>query len=685
MAEIKKDGYVSVKEDGIRSWIWSKRYVILRDQTLTFHRNEQIGQCLALIFLKEIVNVHRNDLKPYCFEIATADKAFNIACKNDEELYSWMDEIYSNSPLGTSCPTNFVHRIHVGFDPDTGTFTGLPDQWNTLLKHSKITEEDAAKNPQAVLDVLQFFTEQAKDDSGHFEVGDVGEQQKDWAGPLQQPKPKPKPSQSSPTPRRVKTPPIEAQPDKKKVVPANEQPPIPDENTQPRIKVSLSTAPIPPLPPSPRLPQTPYLNAPTSAPKRAPEVADNLLSPDRGSPARYRKNSSARSPPTPQPSLSLGLPQRVRPTPSKSAVTTGLPSARYRDRDRKREREREIEKRVDKIQPAYEREIKLATKFADTPSAYAPLSENTAVVPSTIFRRHEKRISKMSESEIMEKLRSIVSKEDPITLYKRSKRVGQGASGSVYLATHLGSNKRVAIKQMEIGSQARKDLIVNEIIIMRESRHPNIVNYLDSFLVKGDLWVVMEYMEGGPLTDVIAKHKMDETQIATVCLETAKGLQHLHSRRIIHRDIKSDNVLLNAYGQIKISDFGYCARLTAQKSKRVTMVGTPYWMAPEVVKAREYGTKVDIWSLGIMAIEMIEGDPPYMEEEQLKALYLIRTNGTPQLKNPELLSRDLKTFLAICLCVDVRSRASADELLQHSFMQRAGTIETLASLLRTRI
>lgn len=102
------------------------------------------------------------------------------------------------------------------------------------MKHSKITEEDAAKNPQAVLDVLQFFTEQAKDDSGHFEVGDVGEQQKDWMGPLQQPKPKPKPSQSSPTPRRVKTPPIEAQPDKKKVVAANEQQTAAsDENTQP--------------------------------------------------------------------------------------------------------------------------------------------------------------------------------------------------------------------------------------------------------------------------------------------------------------------------------------------------------------------------------------------------------------------------------------------------------------------
>ncbi|KAH8554002.1 kinase-like domain-containing protein [Umbelopsis sp. PMI_123] len=685
MAEIKKDGFVSVKEDGIRAWIWSKRYVILREQTLTFHRNEQIGQCLALIFLKEIVNVHRTDLKPYCFEIATTDKTFNIACKNDEDLYSWMDEIYSNSPIGTSCPTNFVHRIHVGFDPDTGTFTGLPDQWNNLLKHSKITEEDAAKNPQAVLDVLQFVTDQGKDDSGHFEVRDFAEQQKELDSPLQQPNPKPKPSQSSPTPRRMKTPPIEVQAAKEKTDAVNENPTADDNAQSQRKKASLSTAPIPPLPPSPRLPPTPYLNAPASTPKRAQELVDNLLSPDRLSPSRYRKEGSSRSPPTPQPSLSLGLPQRVRPNPSKSAVTTGLTSARYRERDRKRERDRENERRPDKLQPAYEREIKLSTKLSDISIACMPLTDNAAVVPAAIFRRHEKRISKMSESEILEKLRSIVSKEDPNTIYKRSKRVGQGASGSVYLATHMGNNKRVAIKQMDIGSQARKDLIVNEIIIMRESRHPNIVNYLDSFLVKGDLWVVMEYMEGGPLTDVIAKHKMDEAQIATVCLETARGLQHLHSRRIIHRDIKSDNVLLNAFGQIKISDFGYCAKLTAQKSKRVTMVGTPYWMAPEVVKAREYGTKVDIWSLGIMVIEMIEGDPPYMEEEQLKALYLIRTNGTPQLKNPELLSKDLKTFLAICLCVDVRSRASAADLLQHSFMKRAGSIEALASLLRTRI
>jgi protein-serine/threonine kinase len=131
-----------------------------------------------------------------------------------------------------------------------------------------------------------------------------------------------------------------------------------------------------------------------------------------------------------------------------------------------------------------------------------------------------------------------------------------------------------------------------------------------------------------------------------------------------------------------LADFGFCAKLTESKNKRATMVGTPYWMAPEVVKQKEYGPKVDCWSLGIMAIEMIESEPPYLNEEPLKALYLIATNGTPRLKKPEKLSKELKSFLSVCLCVDVRSRATAEELLAHEFLKMGCSRASLAELLR---
>ncbi|KAG0176656.1 Protein kinase [Apophysomyces sp. BC1034] len=207
MAEIKKDGYLQVKEDGLKAWIWSKRYVVLREQTLTFHRNEQTGQCVALIFLKEINEVTRAELKPYCFEIGTKNKSYFIACKNDEELYSWMDEIYNRSPLGASGPTDFVHQVHVGFDPSTGAFTqneqGLPDQWNALLKGSKITPEDAARNPQAVLEALEFYNEQMMKEKGAYDRRKENEIEWDevYGEKIAA---NPKPSQSTPAPRQIR-------------------------------------------------------------------------------------------------------------------------------------------------------------------------------------------------------------------------------------------------------------------------------------------------------------------------------------------------------------------------------------------------------------------------------------------------------------------------------------------------
>lgn len=255
--------------------------------------------------------------------------------------------------------------------------------------------------------------------------------------------------------------------------------------------------------------------------------------------------------------------------------------------------------------------------------------------------------------------------------YEKIARIGVGAFGSVFKCLHKATGQVVAVKILSL--EEYDDNIADvqqEISILRkacESAH--VVGVYGSFVVESDLWIVMEFMNGGSILDLMKPGPLDEKYIAVIVREMLLGLDHLHKMDIIHRDIKAANVLMSHDGQIKLADFGVCGQLSATLTKRTSLVGTVSWMAPEVIQQSGYNTSVDIWSLGITAIEMAKGVPPYFGDEPFKIMFMIPRNEAPTLEGS--FSKAFKEFISLCLQKDPTKRPTAQELLKHKFIKNA--------------
>jgi protein-serine/threonine kinase len=599
-----KEGTVKVKDEGLfKSFVWADRWLVLREFELTFFKSPNSSKVANTIQLRDVLGVERSDTQPLSFEITRSlnpNKGSSpprdgptkiITCKveTDDEVYSWIDSIYQRCPSmgGVSNPTNFTHRVHVGFDPTSGAFVGLPVEWEKLLTASALTKDDYAKNPKAVLEVLEFYTEKLvkrADDPAQYPSltptpptnAGMEKQLGYAAGGSSIAPPRPAPPngygrQDSYSLSRQDTPPSSGYATPQQQDPryeqqrrmeqerAREQQRAREREEYERHREREEMAAYNASLPQKKVPmaQQEIGGGGYDSREQSPSGQASRYNPSRPAPSTPGASRNQQQPPA------LRQMAAQRPAPSAPRQQNGngygtsgaqpqrpavQPNSKYQNSANQVPQTRQPQAQPQQKQyqsPAAPKPLNVA-KPAQAPTSDAvKKAEQALTAKKEETPRKDVRMSSMSESEVMAKLREVVSKDTPLDSYNKQKKIGQGASGSVYVARiregatspmaqrilrENGPRAQVAIKQMDLRNQPRKELIVNEIIVMKDSHHPNIVDFLDAFLQEdqSELWVVMEFMEGGALTDVIDNNpSISEDQIATICLEVSVRLRFL--------------------------------------------------------------------------------------------------------------------------------------------------------------
>lgn len=267
--------------------------------------------------------------------------------------------------------------------------------------------------------------------------------------------------------------------------------------------------------------------------------------------------------------------------------------------------------------------------------------------------------------------------------YRLVEQLGAGSFGVVYKAVRRATGEIVAVKEIDLES-SDDDIaeIQQEIALLSGCGSKYITKYYSSCVRGHKLWIVVEYLAGGSCLDLLRPGAFKEAHIAILCRELLEGLCYLHGQGKIHRDIKAANVLLSSSGDVKLADFGVAAQLSNNKSRRNTFVGTPFWMAPEVIRQAGYDFRADIWSLGITAIEFAKTEPPLSDYHPMRVLFLIPKASPPMLEGNY--SKDFKDFVSSCLTKNPEQRPTAKDLLSSRFIRNAGRTSALMELIQRK-